>query len=625
MVELSSIIILGIFAQWLAWRIRIPAILPLILIGLLVGPLSSLITEDGHKILEPIFNEKYKIGLFPGEYLFYFVSLAIGIILFEGGLTLKRKEITHVGPVILKLITIGSLITFIGGGLAAHYIEQLSWPISFLFAGLIIVTGPTVIAPILQNVPLNRNVATVLKWEGILIDPIGALVAVLVFEFIQSSDGGVEFTSHALIQFFQILLIGLALGTIAAHVLYQLIKRAMVPHYLLNVFTLAFVLGVFVFSDVIAYESGLLTVVVMGMVLGNLDVPQLKEILSFKESLSVLLISILFILLAANINIEELELILTNWRSYALFGFVILVLRPLGVFISTRGSDLRTNEKIFISWVGPRGIVAAGIASLFGITLTRNGVPGAEYITPLVFMIVLGTVMINAATARLTARWLGVIQKASDGILIVGASLASRVIGKYLMDHDRHVVIIDNNSSNVKKAQDIGLEAFDVNIYTSDLTDQIELLDVGYMLAMTANADVNNFAVDRYGKVFGENGSFRLITPEELKKEKVSLPKQGLLTYTDDYLNLNEVARDFPEMHEIQLEHIDQLEEVMEKMNARNQRVPLFLRDTSGEIHIIPLDKKELKVAEGNLYLVYLGKKMETIDYPAVEKQLPEE
>jgi NhaP-type Na+/H+ or K+/H+ antiporter len=622
MVELSSIIILGIFAQWLAWRIRIPAILPLILIGLMVGPLSSLLTEDGHKLLEPIYNEKYKTGLFPGEYLFYFVSLAIGIILFEGGLTLKRKEITHVGPVILKLITIGSLITFIGGGLAAHFVMQLSWPISFLFSGLIIVTGPTVITPILQNIPLNRNIATVLKWEGILIDPIGALVAVLVFEFIQSSDGGMAFTSHALIQFFQILLIGLALGTLAAHALFQLIKRSLIPHYLLNVFTLAFVLGVFVFSDVIAYESGLLTVVVMGTVLGNLDVPRLKEILSFKESLSVLLISILFILLAANINMEELQLILTNWRSYALFGFVSLILRPLGVFVSTRRSDLKTNEKIFISWVGPRGIVAAGIASLFGITLTKSGVPDAEYITPLVFMIVLGTVLINAATARATARWLKVIQKASDGILIIGASLASRVIGKYLMDHDRHVVIIDNNPSSIKKAQNLGLEAFEVNIYTDDLNDQIELLDVGYMLAMTGNADVNNFAVDRYSKVFGENGTFRLITPDELKKEKLTLPKQGLLTYTDDYLNLNEVARDFPGMHEIQLESIDQLENVMEGMNARNHRVPLFLRDTSGVIHIIPLDKEELKVPEGELYLVYLGKEMISNEEPPEEEPL---
>ena len=200
MTELAGIIILGIIAQWLAWKIRIPAILPLILIGLIVGPLSTLWTADGQKLLEPIYNQNHS-GIFPDQYLFSFVSLAIGIILFEGGLTLKRKEITNVGSVIVKLITIGSITTFIGAGLTVHFIMGLSWQISFLFAGLIIVTGPTVIAPILQNVPLNRNVATVLKWEGILIDPVGALVAVLVFEFIRSAEGGMNFTSHAFFSF----------------------------------------------------------------------------------------------------------------------------------------------------------------------------------------------------------------------------------------------------------------------------------------------------------------------------------------------------------------------------------------------------------------------------------------
>ena len=295
MTELAGIIILGIIAQWLAWKIRIPAILPLIIIGLLVGPISTLWTEDGSKLLEPIYNKAHN-GIFPDKYLFSFVSLAIGIILFEGGLTLKRREIVGVGPVILKLITIGSITTFIGAGLATHFIMGLSWQISFLFAALIIVTGPTVIAPILQNVPLSRNIATVLKWEGILIDPIGALAAVLVFEFIRSAEGGVTFTSHALLSFTKIIFIGLALGASAAYVLYQLIKRELIPHYLLNVFILAAVLGVFVFSDAMEHESGLLSVVVMGMVLGNLNVPRLKEILYFKESISVLLISILFIL-----------------------------------------------------------------------------------------------------------------------------------------------------------------------------------------------------------------------------------------------------------------------------------------------------------------------------------------
>jgi len=443
MQELAGIIVLGIFAQWLAWRVRVPAILPLIVAGLLVGPVSTLFTEDGGKLINPIFNGE--TGLFPGKSLFYFVSLAIGIILFEGGLTLKMKEVKETQRTILRLISIGSLITFIGAGFAAHYLMELSWSISFLFAGLIIVTGPTVIAPILQNVPLTRNVATVLKWEGILIDPIGALVAVLVFKFITSAGNEASFTMEAFGTFMKIVIIGSTFGFSAGVALYHIIKRELVPHYLLNVFVLAYVLAIFVGSDIVAHESGLLAVVVMGLVLANKDVPRIEEILSFKESLSVLLISILFILLAANMDIAELRLLYEDWRPIALFGFVALILRPLSVFVSTHGGNLNYQEKLFISWVGPRGIVAAGIASLFGLTLEDQGVLGAEYITPLVFMIVLGTVLLNATTARFVARLLGVVQDVSGGVLILGANNFAITIGKYLKDNGRMVHLVDSN------------------------------------------------------------------------------------------------------------------------------------------------------------------------------------
>ena len=289
MVELAGIVILGIIAQWVAWRLKLPAILPLILIGLLVGPVSTLYTEDGLKLIEPIWNGTK--GLFPGEGLYYFVSLAISIILFEGGLTLKSSEIKNIGPVITKLITLGSIVTFFGAGLTAHYIFNLSWQISFLFSGLIIVTGPTVITPILRNIPLKKDVSAILKWEGILIDPIGALVAVLVYEFIVVGEGQ-TFTKTALIEFGKILLFGFTFGFTFAHGLVFTIKKKLIPHYLLNVVALSTVLLVFVASDFFAHESGLLAVVVMGMVIGNTNLPNLKELLYFKESLSVILISI---------------------------------------------------------------------------------------------------------------------------------------------------------------------------------------------------------------------------------------------------------------------------------------------------------------------------------------------
>lgn len=605
MIELASIIILGIFAQWISWKIRVPAILPLIIIGLVVGPLSTLWSADGEKWIAPIYNVQTQRGLFPGESLFYFVSLAIGIILFEGGLTLKRREISDIGPAIVKLITVGSIVTFIGAGLATHYIMNLNWPISFLFAGLIIVTGPTVIAPILQNVPLNKNVSTVLKWEGILIDPIGALVAVLVFEFIRSADGGVAFTSHALIKFSQIILIGFAMGFLSALALFQLIKHELIPRFLLNVFTLAAVLAVFVFADILAHEAGLLSVVVMGMVLGNLEVPRFKEILYFKESISLLLISILFILLAANINMSDLELITGNKGSMILFGFVALVLRPLSVFVSTQNCGLNFREQLFISWVGPRGIVAAGIASLFGITLTKNGVAGAEYITPLVFMIVLGTVILNATTARLVARLLGVIQNESNGVLFFGSNQATRLLARYLIDQKRNVAIVDNNENNVNKAMSEGINAFTANIFTEEMADNFELLDMGYLVAMTANDSVNDFAVKKYQKIFGERGTYRVMTPEEMKMEKSELP-HGLFSYTDDFLNISEVARDYPNIQEMPVKDLNELERCVDRMALQKHTIPLFVRNGK-DIQVLPRDISRLNIASGSL-LVYMGR-----------------
>jgi NhaP-type Na+/H+ or K+/H+ antiporter len=609
MLELAGIIILGILAQWFAWKLKIPAILPLILIGLLVGPIAAeFLSDDGSKWIEPIWNGEN--GLFPGEGLYYFVSLAISIILFEGGLTLKRSEVKNVGQDITKLITVGAIVTFVTGALAANYIFNLPWQISFLFSALIIVTGPTVITPILRNIPLKKDVSAVLKWEGILIDPIGALVAVLVFEFI-SVEGDSGFTKTALIEFGKIVLFGTTFGFTFAHALAFAINKKFIPHYLLNVVSLSVVLLVFVESEIFAHESGLLAVVVMGMVLGNSKLDNLKELLYFKESLSVLLISILFILLAANINIEELML-LYDWKTAILFAIVVFVIRPLGVFLSTRGSKLKINEKLFISWVGPRGIVAAGIASLFGSKLIKQGVEGAEYITPLVFMIVLGTVLLNATTARIFAKIVGVFLKNSEGILIIGASRVSRIIGEYLEKNGRHVVLIDSNENNVNKSKEMGLEAINTNIYSEDLEDNIELNDVGYLMALTANSDINNFAINKFQNQFGENGAFRLISPYEMQ-DSANSPKVGLFSHTDDFVSLTETSRKFPVINEIELKSKEHYDELIEKTKQEEFTIPLFIKQKSGNLEIISSYSKENKVEKG-YKLVYLGKPVKNLN-----------
>jgi NhaP-type Na+/H+ or K+/H+ antiporter len=603
MLELAGIIILGIIAQWVAWRLKLPAILPLILIGLLVGPIATLYTEDGAKLIEPIWNGEK--GLFPGEGLYYFVSLAISIILFEGGLTLKRSEIANVGPVITKLITLGSVVTFFGAGVAAHYIFGLSWQISFLFSALIIVTGPTVITPILRNIPLKKDISTVLKWEGILIDPIGALVAVLVFEFISVGEGS-GYTQTALIEFGKILLFGTTFGFTFAHALALAIKKNLIPHYLMNVVSLSVVLLVFVESDVFAHESGLLAVVVMGMVLGNMNLPNIKELLYFKESLSVLLISILFILLAANINISDLELLM-NWETAILFVLVVFVIRPLGVFLSTQGSNLKLKEKLFIGWVGPRGIVAAGIASLFGSKLLAKGEPGAEYITPLVFMIVLGTVLLNATTARLFAKMVGVFLTKSEGILIIGASKVSRLIASYLKKNKRHVVLIDNNQTNVDKAIKLGIEAMTANIYSDSLTDNIELNDMGYLMALTGNSDINKFAINKFKKQFGENGAFRIVNTDEMNDPENN-PEEGLFSHTDDFIKLTDAARKYPSVNEIDIKDQEHYNGLIEITKSDNDIIPLFLKNVDDELQIISAFSKEFADIKEGYKLVYLGK-----------------
>ncbi|WP_372766191.1 cation:proton antiporter [Lutibacter sp.] len=602
MLEFAGIIVLGILSQWFAWKLKIPAILPLILIGLFVGPVSTLISNDGTKWLEPVWNGTE--GLFPGERLYNFVSLAIGIILFEGGLTLKREEVLNVGPAILKLITLGSAVTFFGGGIAAHFIFDLNWQISFLFSALIIVTGPTVIAPILRNIPLKKDVSAVLKWEGILIDPIGALVAVLIFEFIRVGEG-YNYTVEALVEFGKIIVVGFSVGSSSAYALYYSIKKKVIPFYLLNVASLALVLAVFVISDLFAHESGLLSVVIMGMMLGNMKTDRLKEILHFKESLSILLISILFILLSANINIEDMML-LYRWETVLLFGIVVFVLRPLAVFMSTTHSGLNFNEKLFISWVGPRGIVAAGIASLFGLRLAMLGEPGAEYITPLVFMIVLGTVLLNATTARLFAKIVGVFLKSSDGIIMIGASDFARLIADYLKKNGRRVVLIDNNVENIERAKLLGLEAMEGNVYSDELLDDVELNDIGFLLAVTGSSFLNEYAIDKFSNIFGENGAFRIASTDEITQGNQK-PEAYLFTHKDDYINLSEIVRDFPFVNEVTVNSHEHYTSLLKEINDELHSIPLFLKDNSGFIHIISSLNKSFKIEKGSV-LMYIGK-----------------
>jgi Trk K+ transport system NAD-binding subunit len=385
-------------------------------------------------------------------------------------------------------------------------------------------------------------------------------------------------------------------------------RKKLIPHYLLNVVVLAFVLGVFVLSDAFAHESGLLAVVVMGMVLGNSNLPQLKELLYFKESLSVLLISILFILLSANINMKELMLIY-NWKTLSLFAVVVFFVRPLGVFLSTMNSTLKFNEKLFISWVGPRGIVAAGIASLFGLKLAKEGIYGAEYITPLVFMIVLGTVLLNATTARFFAKIVGVFLKKSEGILIIGASEFSRTIAQYFDKIGKQVVLIDSNKTNIEKAMNLGLEALNVDIYSDELVDNIELNNIGYLIALTGNTDINKYAINNFKNNFGENGAYRIPSKEEIGMDNLN---KELFSCTNDFVSLTEVAEKSATIYEVTIETKEAYHDFINMSKDNNSIIPLFLKHSSNELDILTNTYDVLDKIEKGTKLVYLGEKFKS-------------
>ncbi|MFN2203824.1 MAG: cation:proton antiporter [Caldilineaceae bacterium] len=490
MLIIAGIVAGGILCQWFAWRIKIPAILPLLAAGFLVGPVLGL--------LHP--QEEFENFFFP------IVSLAVAIILFEGALTLTWREVREVRTTVRNLLSIGAAVSLIGGALAAHYIVGTPWELAFLFGALIIVTGPTVIAPILRNVRPTEKVASVLRWEGILIDPIGALVAVLIFEFIVAGTSATF--GDSLLMFVRIVGIGTALGLAGGYLIYVLLQRYLIPDYLRDTAVLAAVISVFAVSSTLAPESGLLAVTVMGVFLANTDLKKLREIWYFKEKISVLLISSLFILLAANVRMADIKLL--DWRSLIVLGVVILLLRPIGVALSAWGGTLSRNERLFLSWVAPRGIVAAAVSSLFVFELVELGIVEARILTPLIFMVIVGTVVIQGGTAKYVGRWLGVSEADPQGFLLMGASALSQELALVLQEEGYVVRLIDANLANVSEARMRGLRARQGNLLSDFVETDVDLSGIGRLLALTNNDEANALACKHFEDEFGSSEVYQL-------------------------------------------------------------------------------------------------------------------
>ena len=599
MIELASILVLSVLAQWLAWKIKIPPILPFIIIGLAVGPLSTYFTPYGDKLLDGD-------NIFSGDFLFSFVSISVGVILFEGGLTLKLSEIRYRVGTVRNLLIFGPIITLVGGGLAAHYLLDLNYRLAFLFGALIIVSGPTVVMPILRNVRPNERVNTVLKWEGILIDPLGALIAVLVYEFIQSGGGhGQEFTLDILKEFFLTVASGVFVGAVAAFFLRYVLQKNRVPEFLRNVFTLGLVIFAFTFSELIQPEAGLMAATFMGIILANIKVNDFKKILSFKEDISLILISVLFILLSSRIDVEHIQKL--GWESISLFLIVILVIRPLGVFISTINKKFNWREKVFMSWVGPKGIVAAAVASLFSLQLMNESEGSmseqAELILPLTFLVIVGTVVLQGATAKPLAKALKVEREEPKGFLIAGANEVARFIGDIIRECNIPVVMVDISAVNIKEARRQGFEVFEGNIVGDRIFDELDLTTIGKLMALTPNTEINTLACKWFEGEFGEDNVYRLASKNELELKDLKLGKYILFEGKVDYLTIAQYIRQQSKPTIDDCSGEEDYENIIKKHKGRV--VPLFRLDDDEDPFTILREPPSFQKGDKLVFLPY--------------------
>ncbi len=498
----AAIVVLGIAAQWIAWRLKVPSILLLLLLGLGAGPLTGFIEPD--RLM--------------GGMLRPFVSLAVAVILFEGGLSLKVSELRATGAAVHRLLTVGAVVTWALSAASAYYLLGLELQMSVLLGAILVVTGPTVVTPLLRHIRPSERVASVLRWEGILIDPLGAALAVLVYEAILA--GRFQQVSEIAAEvIFKTVVTGGFFGVTAAFMLVLLLKKYWVPDFLENPVTLMFVVLSYTLSNLYQTESGLLAVTFMGATLANQKTVPVKHIMEFKENLTVLLISFLFVILAARIRPDDLARV--NLSTVLFLGSLVLAVRPVSVFISMIGSGLEWREKAFIALLAPRGIVAAAVSSVFAIEMLQAGIPGASELMPVTFLVIIGTVAFYGIGGAAFARALNVSEPGAMGFLIIGGHSWAVAIGKTLMEAGLKVVVVDTNPAHAFSARMAGLKTYFGSGISEDALQNIELSGIGRLMAMTPNSGVNSLAAIHFSEVFDRSELYQLIPDaEEKKKEK---------------------------------------------------------------------------------------------------------
>ena len=582
LLALGGIGIAALGSQWLAWRLKLPAILFLLLTGILAGPVLGWL--DPQELFGPL--------------LMPLVSLSVALILFEGSLTLHLSEWGEIGSVVRRLVTIGALSTWAVITLATHWLLGFDWLLALLFGTLTLVTGPTVIVPMLRVVRPKASIANILRWEGIVIDPIGALLAVVVYSFIITRASG-EGLSHSLLTFGGVIVCGSLFGIVGGWVMGHILRRQWLPEYLHSLATLATVLAIFIASNTVMHESGLMAVTLMGMWMANMKGVDVRNILHFKENLSIFLISGLFILLAARLDLHAM--IALGPVVLMLLLIIQFIARPLNVLLSTFGSKLNWRERTLLAWIAPRGIVAAAVSAIFAVRLDQAGHEGALLLVPLTFAVIIGTVVLQSATARPLARLLKVAEPAPSGFLIVGANGPARAIGKALQQLGSRVLLTDSNWENIRSARMENLPTYFGNPASQHAEVHLDLVGLGHLLALSPSGELNTLAAIRFRHEFGPKRLYTLASGQEIRrtdKHRASDEHRGqslgnpALTYT-------QLASELHNGAEIYSTHLTENFTWEDYQALHGERATLlFARDHNSWVHVVT-PESDLKPGAG--------------------------
>ncbi|NGP89803.1 cation:proton antiporter [Fodinibius halophilus] len=586
LIGITSILIFGIGAQWVAWRFKLPAILLLLISGIAAGPVFGLLDPDQ----------------LMGDLLAPFISVSVAIILFEGGLSLRFSELKNIAGIVGNLVSIGVVVTWVITGVSAFYLFPLGWELSILLGAILVVTGPTVIIPLLRQVRPSGQVGSILKWEGIVIDPIGAMLAVLVFEVILSTSLSAA-TSLAVMSIVKTIFFGTLTGLAGAGMIYFLLKRHLLPDFLQNPISLMVVVTVFTISNMLQHESGLWATTLMGIALANQKSAQIHHITEFKENLRVLLLSGLFILLAARVELSSLMDNL-NWNLVAFLAILIFVARPIGVYISTIFSDINWREKLFLCWMAPRGVVAASISSIFAISLAQNGFENANQLVPIVFLVIISTVTIYGLPASWVARKLGVAKPVPNGVLILGAHDWALKIAEAIKNEGFKVLVADANWKHIAKARKKGFETYHGNILSEFALDDINLDGVGRMLSLTPNDEVNSLAALRFGEIFGRSHVFQLApnTKQHTEEKEVTSHLSGRILF-DPKLNFDHISKIMAKDDVITVEEVTE-DNKPDEAEVGQEKIPLFQITSNNEIQPFTVDNPPTATVGNKIFYI---------------------